>query len=318
MEKCKRCGRQKRVFERFTSYGFCGSCNSYLRNFVQTRLTSINNVLTICGITNMNKDTNVIGGILRSINMALTQVDELEAIRPSAPFFKSDVSNFRAQLVALLDVWKKRYSFQVHSEKIIQHADNRFILKYEYKDVDIALPNTTYLSSLQLGTSLILEPEPNNEYDVKAIAICHSNNRLGYIHKGKLQDMIHDFTRRGEVVCALYTHEEPAQIHLAFYRLFDPDRCSKAIFKLVANKNEHMQDDLSLASVGEEVDFDLDLESDEERYLVSSSGLDLGYLSTSNAKKFAEEIVDENYFAEIFNLETDDNDKYIVSVIVYY
>jgi hypothetical protein len=69
--------------------------------------------------------------------------------------------------------------------------------------------------------SLILEPE--NTYDKRAIAVYSKNIKLGYIYKGNMQDMIHDFILRGDPIISCVSSIDDGNkiiyILLAFYRL---------------------------------------------------------------------------------------------------
>jgi hypothetical protein len=73
-------------------------------------------------------------------------------------------------------------------------------LAYSYADVLVVgtdfIPNKEILNTLDIGNVIALQAEPENTYDSYAVAFYKGNDKIGYIRKGTLQDMIHDFMKR--------------------------------------------------------------------------------------------------------------------------
>ena len=77
-------------------------------------------------------------------------------------------------------------------------------LAYRYNDVWIVgteyIDNKAILESIDIGDTLILKHEPENTYDPNAIAFYKEEYKIGYVKKGRFQEMIHDFTKRNEPI----------------------------------------------------------------------------------------------------------------------
>lgn len=72
------------------------------------------------------------------------------------------------------------------------------ILVYEYEE-NIFL-NDNAISSLQGkgGSKITFVPEPENVYDSSAISILLGGEKIGYVYRGKIQDMINDWLKRND------------------------------------------------------------------------------------------------------------------------
>ena len=157
---------------------------------------------------------------------------------------------------------------------------------YSYKDVNIfpVDPRIFDWDALSLGAMLSVDHDDENEYDSNAISLSLNEYIIGYLYKGKLQDMANDWVKRGEPIQARISlidrTNKKIQICLAFYRdkLFTRLQRSypnAKAYKLVGNTNEEMQDSISLCSEGEEVVIDYDYE--KSKYLVFNHST-IGYL----------------------------------------
>ena len=63
---------------------------------------------------------------------------------------------------------------------------------YEYTSVGIYRPEgVTYMPAV--GDAVTLELEPDNPYDDKAVVAKVKGERIGYLYRGKLKDMVVDF-----------------------------------------------------------------------------------------------------------------------------
>lgn len=92
------------------------------------------------------------------------------------------------------------------------------IPSYAYDDVNIFASNTLNRSALLIGDKLVLQPEPTNEYDKKAVAIFHNGVQIGYMYRNTLQKMYHDFIRKGGTVTAEIAAVSPElHIKLQYY-----------------------------------------------------------------------------------------------------
>lgn len=82
------------------------------------------------------------------------------------------------------------------------------------------------------------------------------------------------------------------------------------VFKLTANSNYEMQNSISLCTVGDEVDYEYDVE--KNKYSASSDSGDIGFFP-----KAAEELLDDQPAIYISNIDTNDNGNYVVSVAMF-
>lgn len=55
-------------------------------------------------------------------------------------------------------------------------------------------------SKITLSQNLLLLPEPTNKYDKNAIVVLSSTQKLGYVYKNGLQDMLNEKFREGCVI----------------------------------------------------------------------------------------------------------------------
>lgn len=80
-----------------------------------------------------------------------------------------------------------------------------YTVKYTYDEVKIAMADSFFpIVDLQFDDLLTLKQEPENPYDDKAVAIYRGKDQLGYLHRGRLQDMANDWLDRGDPVYGLY------------------------------------------------------------------------------------------------------------------
>ncbi len=102
--------------------------------------------------------------------------------------------------------------------------DNGYSLAYHYKDVKIfwkdCIPR-----NVKAGNRVIFIQEPTNEYDSKAVLLMFVPQKapFGYLFRGKIQDMVNDYIRRGDKVVARvsylqFTPKREMKIDIAFFK----------------------------------------------------------------------------------------------------
>lgn len=201
-------------------------------------------------------------------------------------------------------------------------------LAYHYKDVKIAVlrGQEPDYSLINPGDIVTLIQEPHNPHDNKAVALMANGIKVGYLFRGKLQDMANDFINGGYPVFSAITGIDDSarlvEIFLGFYR--EKDFAYKHIlnsgklcmeYKLTANASEAMQSDISSCKAGDRVTLSYDY--NKEKYLVLGAfGISgIGYLPTSAHKH----VNANNYDAMpvfVDDVYLDDNGKYIVTVVL--
>ena len=102
---------------------------------------------------------------------------------------------------------------------ILHINDNSYNLAYNYNQVNLYTKEPFYFD-IPFGSSLGIQPEPTNKYDSRAIFFTWKNTNIGYIHKGQLQDMIHDYLSPNRYVIATYESIDygNVMITLSFYK----------------------------------------------------------------------------------------------------
>ena len=105
---------------------------------------------------------------------------------------------------------------------------SNYNLAYHYDDV-MFYPPVDMVSKVNKkllfpGAEVSLKPEPKNKYDNRAIALYVSGHQIGYLRKGTLQDMAHDYMAKQWPIKAtlsslnLIHGEYQGYISLSFYR----------------------------------------------------------------------------------------------------
>ncbi len=76
-------------------------------------------------------------------------------------------------------------------------VDNN-ILIYEYEENICLNSNAALRLQGKGGAKVAFIPEPENPYDTNAISILLDGEKIGYVYRGKIQDMINDWLKRNE------------------------------------------------------------------------------------------------------------------------
>lgn len=146
---------------------------------------------------------------------------------------------------------------------------------YQYQEVDIAMTDKVVkeFSVVHPGDAISFIPEPTNAYDPQAIEIWSNNQLLGYVYRGKIQDMLNDFLKFKEpvhgMVFSVRTEEKKITYSVGFYRPARPKSYGKMLGsgRLTANSGEEAQDNIAACDEGDEVTVSYDY--DKERFEVS-------------------------------------------------
>lgn len=207
----------------------------------------------------------------------------------------------------------------INFENII---DN-YKIKWKYPDVEIKgvqYRDIDY-SKLEIGKSVNLEPEPDNQYDKNAIKIIQSNLFLGYIPKGQLQEMILKYSNDSDysILAKLNLIDEEnkqLQIHLVFYKkIIESDFVKKINASLIKTSKKADEFDISrqdaLSTTEEDEYVSLEEQYDSDCYLVlNDCGEELGELSESISNKIKEYDFTYDKLARITEITTNDSGKY--------
>jgi hypothetical protein len=166
------------------------------------------------------------------------------------------------------------------------------LLAYSYDDVGIFVPDDCKAAAdrARRKTELELKLEPTNTHDPGAVAVYARHGKIGYLYRGKLQDMARDFLKKHDTVLAAMGERtaDEQRIGLYFYlarhefiaRVKKKYTCHE--FTLTGNTNAEMQDAVGGVSEGDPVKFWYD--EDKGKCEVSAGGWGIGYLPTSANK----------------------------------
>lgn len=201
---------------------------------------------------------------------------------------------------------------------------------YEYPNNDVAMvdfANPDY-SKFDVYEEVKFVPEPDNNYDSNAIKIMANNEFIGYVYRGKKQDMIHDWMKNDEPIFGAIQEvdklNKKIKYYIAFYR--DPfevaARHENLRTKLIKTSKKideytNRQDACSLLDIGDVLDLDFNAET--ETYIaLNDMGEEVGEIN----KKVSETIMEKEDEFEVVCLveevDEDDNGKYSVNVLVYF
>lgn len=110
------------------------------------------------------------------------------------------------------------------AKKTVVEEIEGYTLKYNYHDVEVT--SWEYIPrDIKVGNRIICIQEPTNEADSKAVMLMFvpQRKKLGYLYRGKIQDMVNDYINRGDKVVARLSHlsfkpDFCIKIDIAFYK----------------------------------------------------------------------------------------------------
>lgn len=209
---------------------------------------------------------------------------------------------------------------KIESNVTFPKIEDGYYLRWQYKE-NVALSQN--LDKVQLNDCDIeLVPEPDNQYDANAVALYKGEHKLGYLYKGKTQEMVLYYLddinyRIKTAVCLLDTENNKLAIKVAFYHKLDAIQLDTLTFSLtkISKKAEFgssRYENLSFMNVGDYVEI---FDNYDGGYTVCDEcGNELGEL---NAKKI-EDIFDYIIYARIADIELTENDAYKVKISIFY
>lgn len=99
--RCVVCGKKKSIFCPLSKYGYCEKCNEKARKAILNLIDSVNGIVDFA-LKAEKANSNLIDDNDVLIKSALKHIDELEAVRPYAPFFKSSLEEQRQILESFI------------------------------------------------------------------------------------------------------------------------------------------------------------------------------------------------------------------------
>lgn len=179
--------------------------------------------------------------------------------------------------------------------------------KYEYSNVNFFTPADCIFTGTKINTYVSFMKEPSNEYDSNAVAIYIDDKKIGYVYRGKIQDMLNDWIDRDDIMLGKF--DTSNTICIAFYRSldalsreYDSYSFSLTSFSKKDAFDTKRSENLYLCSEGDSVELEYDYTL--EKFIASVNGLEIGELSVSNSEKIDGLISENDYICVIKSLET--------------
>jgi len=193
-----------------------------------------------------------------------------------------------------------------------------FDLIYNYQ-IEVAEAQNYDASHVSAGDIIEFRPEPDNGRDGAAVALFVDEKKIGYMHKDNRQSMYNDFIRQGDLVYGVISIVELESIKLLIgyyeknmYSSYLESGRSFKTYKLTANKNADMQENISYCSVGERIAATYDYEKDK---YIAVSVVEIGYFPKSAEDYLGPKNI-RAYIHEIGDNE-DANDTLYVKVAIF-
>lgn len=173
-------------------------------------------------------------------------------------------------------------------------------LKYEYEKEMFVTEEGWQNIPGNLGNVLSFVKEPDNQYDENAVAIYAGQNKLGYVYKGKNQDMINDWINSDRYLSGYLSRyslsEKKASYRIGFYASLLP--YPNKIFSLIKTGKKidefcKRSDNISMCNEGDAISAELDAESFS--YVVYNDM----YEEIGELPKSAEKFLNDHDFDEI-------------------
>ena len=198
--------------------------------------------------------------------------------------------------------WSAPHDFPETIDITEQFTDT---LKYSYDDVPIAGAQYQDIDYSSLKPDrLNIVPEPENQYDEKALRLEFGSHVLGYVPKGSRQDMINDYIASDDrYVMAWLVGADEEEKHLTMSLGFYTRQMAEAKFSATCKlaktgkKDEggtSRKENLELCDDGEEVFVvsEMNFDTFETSYIVNGSCGEIGEIPASVVKKIEDQGLD--------------------------
>lgn len=200
-------------------------------------------------------------------------------------------------------------------------VDN-YYLAYEYEK-EIAMPEINAITG-NGGKKITFKQEPDNEYDNCAVALYLNETKIGYLYRGRTQEMVNDWIRKGDYfwgyINKIDVERATATFKIGFYK--DINSLEMKSFKLTkitkkASEYEGSRfENLECCSDGDIVDYETSYDTDN--YIITNEyGNELGELG-AKAVEWIEENEDDIKLIRLNNIEKTDAGGYKADIEFFY
>ena len=200
-------------------------------------------------------------------------------------------------------------------------GNKNYYLAYKYEEAMYIIDNSICNISGNGGSTIDFISEPDNEHDKNAIAIYLDKIKIGYVYKGRRQDMINDWIKKNYPIAGhinkIWVDRNEATYKIGFYKPLDV--LESKSFPLIKTKKKvdeltTRQDNLYYCNVGDEVAIEYDY--DVDNYIVYFDIDEIGELGKS-AYNFIDGYEPDDIVAIIDEIDEDDIDNIKVKVRIY-
>lgn len=281
----------------------------------------VGTLLIIGGLGNFSKDILtaifgiIIGAILFAWHFISKRTSSTQKASTNKPSENKAVTQTAAEAPKIL-----------RSKLSLASRHENYFMVYRYPNVKLAIDPALDLETLPVGNQIEIHTEPENEYDDKAVYVELGEKKIGYIYKGRLQDMIWDFIKRDDHIVGLLktvdVENRIVEVELGFLKDIEKIKQSRESItaKLIKTSKKDFFDkprseNLEFVNNGDCVD--LEYNEDSETYIVASEfGDELGELSKSISEKI-QNSRSANTLAIIDAIEENEDGKIEAKVLLY-
>lgn len=197
-----------------------------------------------------------------------------------------------------------------------------FYLAYEYEE-KIAIPQTELITG-NGGKKITFKQEPDNEYDNRAVALYLGDAKIGYIYRGRTQDMVNDWINRDDFfwgyINKIDVANSTATYKIGFYKdisdlkmkSFRLTRITKRAPEYESSRHENVE----CCSDGDIVEYETSFINDN-CIITNEYANELGELGTK-AVEWINETENDIKFARINNIEETESGGYKASIEFFY
>ena len=320
---CKKCGRKAGLFRRLTLNNLCTNCESKISSEADQLFKSVDGF--IAAFPYSARDLSNFEQI-KQIDERLDAIEKLRSLHEEISHstlvslqpdkvnrMKERLLEFRARAAWDKDGCSVNYiPNEIKGDELVYHYEG-VLLAYVQKTA----PD---YSKLRLCDEVSLKLEPENSYDPGAVAVYKGDMKIGYLFRGKLQQMVRDWIERIDTIyaaiCDLDDSESVIKLILGFYQ--DPiERLEKyeSIEAPIVKATGDRKDDFERLSIDDILDYN---PYDDTFVLTDDFGDEVGELSKSVSKKLLKEKVFSELVPVVSECWYDSANKYHVKVKVYF
>ena len=205
---------------------------------------------------------------------------------------------------------------------LFDKIEDDFYLAYEYEE-KIALPQIGIITG-NGGKKITFKQEPDNEYDNRAVALYLGDDKIGYVYRGRTQDMVNDWIKRDDFfwgyINKIDVANSTATFKVGFYKdignlqmkSFRLTRITKKASEYESSRHENVE----CCSDGDIVGYETSFLSDN-CIITTEYGNELGELG-AKAVEWINENESNIKFARINNIEETESGGYKASIEFFY